>query len=73
MLELYRTRLYRRQLLCDSFFPSGNVFAHKYSENAFSLICTCYRLSGHAVTKEEGKQAGLLSGTGVPLAGKGES
>lgn len=71
MLELCRTRSYRRQSLCDSFFPLGNVFAHKYSENAFSLNCTCYHLSGHTVAREEGKQAGLLSGTGVPLAGEG--
>lgn len=74
MLELCRTRLYRRQLLCDCSPPPpplGNVFAHKYSENAVSLICTCYCLSGPAVTKEEGKQAGLLSGTGVPFAGRG--
>lgn len=28
-------------------------------------------LSGHIVTREEGTQVGLLSGTGVPLAGKG--
>lgn len=70
MLELCKTGLYRRPLLCYPFFPLGNVFTHKYSENAFSLICTCYHLSGQAVAKKEGKQAGLLSGTGVPLAGK---
>lgn len=71
MLELCRTWLYRRQLLCDSFFLLWNVFAHKYSENAFSLICTCYHLPGDAVVKEEGKQAGWVLGTEVPLAGKG--
>lgn len=69
MLELCKTGLYRRQLLCYPFFSLGNVFTHKCSENAFSLICMCYHLSGEAVAKR-GKQAGLLSGTGVPLAGK---
>lgn len=68
MLELCRTRLYRRQLLCDSFSTLGNVFTWNCSENAFSLIYTCYCLSGHQSLR---RRENFLSGTGVPLAGKG--
>lgn len=69
--ELLRTRLYRRQLLCDSFFSLGNVFAHKCSENAFLFhTITCLITKSLQGRGKTGRLVVVLSGTEVPLQGR---